>query len=82
MMKVSVCIGSACHIKGSYNVIHCFQEMIEEHALAEQVELKAVFCLGRCTKAVSVQLEGVEEPFSVTGAGAREFFKREIMGRL
>ena len=30
MIKISVCIGSACHLKGSYNVINGFQHVIEK----------------------------------------------------
>ena len=46
MMTISVCIGSACHLKGSYNVVSELQEMIEEHKLGDEVELTGVFCLG------------------------------------
>ena len=31
-MKLNVCIGSSCHLKGSYNVIQVFQKMIEENS--------------------------------------------------
>ena len=80
-MDLKVCIGSACHIKGSYNVISSFQQLIEEYKVFDQVELKAVFCLGHCQDAVSVQIdEG--KIYSVTGATAREFFKSEVMSRI
>ena len=48
MVNLSVCIGSACHIKGSYNMISMFQQMIEENQLHDKVELKGVFCMGNC----------------------------------
>lgn len=76
MIKLEVCIGSACHIKGSYNVISTFQQQLEEYRLNDKVELSAVFCLGRCTQAVSVRLG--EEIFSVSPEGAREFFKKNV----
>ena len=31
MMVINVCIGSACHLKGSYNIVSELQEMIEEN---------------------------------------------------
>jgi len=80
-MELKVCIGSACHIKGSYNVISAFQQLIEEYKVFEQVELKAVFCLGHCQDAVSVQIDD-SEVFSVSGATARQFFKDQVMTRL
>lgn len=81
MVNISVCIGSACHIKGSYNVLNTFQQMIEEYNLADKVELKATFCLGKCSEQVSVKV-GEEDVHSVSGATARKFFKEEVMNRL
>lgn len=78
MVKLSVCIGSACHIKGSYNVINTFQQMIEEYNLSELVELNAVFCLEHCTEAVSVKVDD-GDVMSVSGAGARTFFEEEVL---
>ncbi|MGN0592047.1 MAG: (2Fe-2S) ferredoxin domain-containing protein, partial [Ruminococcus sp.] len=33
MVELNVCIGSSCHLKGSYNIIHTFQHLIEEKGL-------------------------------------------------
>ncbi len=80
-MELKICIGSACHIKGSYNVISAFQQLIEEYKVFDKVELKAVFCLGHCTEAVSVQIDD-GEIFSVSGATARTFFKEQVLTRV
>lgn len=77
-MKINVCIGSACHIKGSYNIIHSFQQLIEEHGLTETTEICAVFCLGHCTQSVSVQLDD-GEVYDVSSATVREFFQQHIL---
>lgn len=80
-MELKVCIGSACHVKGAYNVISAFQQLIEEYKVFEKVELKAVFCLGHCVDAVSVQIdEG--KIHSVSGSNARSFFKEEVLSQL
>lgn len=81
MINVSVCIGSACHVKGSYNVINAFQQIIEEYDLSDKVELKAVFCLGHCSDAVSVKIDD-GEVYSVSGLTAKSFFKKEILPRI
>ncbi|HAK43207.1 MAG TPA: hypothetical protein DCM59_11540 [Clostridium sp.] len=81
MINVSVCIGSACHVKGSYNVINAFQQSIEEYDLSDKVELKAVFCLGHCSDAVSVKIDN-GEVYSVSGLTAKSFFKKEILPRI
>ncbi len=54
-MDIKVCIGSACHLKGSYQVIKNIKEYISDHGLENKVELKSSFCLGKCSEAVSVE---------------------------
>ena len=81
MINLSVCVGSACHIKGSYNILNIFQQAIEEYSLSDKVELKAVFCLGHCTESVSVKIDD-SEVYSVSGVSARKFFETEVMARL
>lgn len=81
MVTVSVCIGSACHVKGSYNVINGFQQCIEEYKVADKVELKAVFCLGHCSEAVSVKIDDGEVQ-SVSGLTAKKFFKEEVLPKI
>jgi NADH:ubiquinone oxidoreductase subunit E len=56
MTIIQVCIGSACHLKGSYDVINKLQNIIREKKLENQIVIKAAFCLGECTKAVSVKV--------------------------
>lgn len=80
MVTISVCIGSACHIKGSYNVINTFQQLIEEYNLSDKVDLKAVFCVGNCRGSVSVKIN--DEVYSVSGTTARSFFQSEVMSRI
>ena len=53
---VEVCIGSSCHLKGSYQVIKEIEGFLEERKLGDQIELKKTFCLGNCTEAVSVRV--------------------------
>lgn len=78
MIIINVCIGSACHIKGSYNVINSLQQLTEEYELSDKVETRAAFCLGHCTQSVSVRI-GDGEVQSVTGATAREFFVTKVL---
>ena len=35
MVVVSVCVGSSCHMKGSYQVIKTFQELIKKNQLED-----------------------------------------------
>ena len=45
MIVINVCIGSACHIKGSYNVINSLQQLTEEYGVTDKVDTRAAFCL-------------------------------------
>lgn len=81
MVTVNVCIGSACHLKGSYNVINRLQRIIKDKGLEDKVVVKAAFCLGECTKAVSVKVD--DGPInSVNESNIDEFFESGVMGRL
>ena len=79
-MEIKICIGSACHLKGSYDVIKNCQSYIEMNNLGNQIELKSAFCLGKCSEAVSVQVDG-SEIFSIRPETADTFMKR-MHGRL
>ncbi len=82
MTTVSICIGSACHLKGSYNVINAMQELIDDNNLMDKVEIKAVFCLGQCVKAVAVKIDDEEEVYSVNPKTVKEFFNTKIKTRV
>ena len=56
-MEIKVCIGSACHLKGSYDVIQEFQRVITKYKLEKKIELKGSFCVNQCTKAVSTSID-------------------------
>ena len=79
-MRVSICIGSACHLKGSREVIQKLQKLVAENGLADKVDLNGDFCSGNCKMGVCVTVDGVLH--SVSPETAEEFFKKEIMGRL
>lgn len=76
-MDVYVCVGSSCHLKGSYDVITIFQNCIKRYR-ASDVVLKASFCMGHCTDGVSVKIGGkfVE---GVSKDNAEEIFRRYVL---
>ena len=77
MMKITVCIGSSCHIKGSRQVVAQLQRLISEHHLEDKVELGGTFCMGQCQQGVCVT---VDDAFhSVTPETAEDFFNTEIL---
>ena len=78
-MKICVCIGASCHIKGSRQVVKQLQELINANNLGDKVELSGTFCIGRCQEGVCVTVDG--EFFSVSPESATEFFNKNILTR-
>ena len=78
-MKITVCIGSSCHIKGSRQVVETLNRQIGEYNVTDKVELGGTFCMGKCQQSVCVELEG--EVFSVSPDTAEAFFKKAVLKR-
>ena len=79
-MKITVCIGSSCHIKGSRQVVEGIQAAIAEHNLQERVELGGTFCMGKCQSGVCVTVD--DEFYSVSPDTVEEFFKNAVLSKI
>ena len=79
-MKIIVCIGSSCHIKGSRQVVEQLQYFINENNLGDKVELGGTFCMGKCQQGVCVTVDDVFH--SVTPSTVEEFFKKEVLAKV
>ena len=77
-MKITVCIGSSCHIKGSRQVVEELQYLIAEHKLEDKVELAGTFCRGKCREGVCLTLD--DSFYSVTPETTKEFFDAHVLG--
>ena len=75
-MKITVCIGSSCHIKGSRQVVTQLQKLIAENNLGDKVELGGTFCMGNCQKGVCVSVD--DAFFSVTPETVEAFFQTNV----
>ena len=80
MVKVKVCIGSSCHIKGSRQVVEELQYLIAQNNLKDVVELGGTFCMGRCQEGVCVTVN--DQLFSVSPSTVDEFFEKEVVSRI
>lgn len=79
-MKVTVCIGSSCHIKGSRQVVEQLQYLIKKNDLGDKVELGGTFCMGKCQQGVCVT---VDDTFhSVVPETVEEFFEKNIKAKV
>jgi len=80
MVKVTICIGSSCHLKGAREVVEELQRLVAEHALKDKVELAGQFCMGNCQNGVCVTVG--DEQFSLKPEDTQEFFTRQILPRV
>lgn len=76
-MKVTICIGSSCHLKGSRPIIEQLQDLVNEYNLQDKVELSGAFCMQNCVNGVSVTVDG--ELFSVKPETVKDFFETKIL---
>ncbi|MHC1695671.1 MAG: (2Fe-2S) ferredoxin domain-containing protein [Eubacteriales bacterium] len=79
-MKINVCIGSSCHLKGSRKVVERLQFLISDNNIKDKVQLRGVFCMNNCQKGVCVSVD--DQIFSVTPETTDTFFYRELMKKV
>lgn len=77
-MVIKVCVGSSCHLKGSYDVVEAFKSLVKKYEVEDTVELQASFCLGNCLRGVSASVEEIGDAQVVEG----EHVKRTESGLL
>lgn len=78
-MNVYICVGSSCHLKGSYQIIELMKASLEINSLSH-VELKAAFCLGKCKDGVTIKV-GQEIICGVSKDNFDEIFNKHILGK-
>ena len=79
-MKVTICIGSSCHLKGSRQVVNALQNLIAENNLGDKVELAGTFCLGKCQQGVCVTID--DNVYSVSPDNVEAFFEENIKAKV
>ena len=79
-MKITVCIGSSCHIKGSRQVVEQLQYLIHKNNLGDKVELAGTFCMGKCQQGVCVTVD--DAFFSVSPDTVKDFFNKNVLAKV
>ena len=79
-MKITVCVGSSCHLKGSHQVVERLQELITKNNLKDQVELLGTFCIGKCQLGVCVTVD--DEFHSVSPDNVDAFCETVVLKKL
>lgn len=79
-MKITICVGSSCHIKGSQGVVEKLKDLIEKNDLQEKITLSGTFCMNNCQQNVCVAIDDLA--FSVSPETTEDFFEKEVLTRL
>ncbi len=79
-MKITICVGSTCHLLGSKRVVDRFKELVAENNLGDKVELAGKFCMGKCGEGVCVTID--DTTHSIKPEDADTLFKTEVLDKL
>jgi len=79
-LKVTICVGSLCHLKGARQVVETLQDLVGRDGLADTVELDGTFCTGNCQKGVCVTIG--DSIFSVMPSNVVDFYEKEIKSKV
>ena len=78
-MIIQICVGSACHLKGSSEIVEFFHKAVEEYNLSDEITLAGSFCTGQCNRiGVTVQIDD-DVHTGITRENFRDFFKENVL---
>ena len=81
MTTVMVCIGSACHRRGSYQVTQRLKDLARERGLQDEIKVAPAFCLGNCGGGISVKVND-KLLSGVSMENVDDIFAREVLPTL
>ena len=79
-MRITICLGDSCHLKGTRRVAEQLQKLIAENDLKDEIDLGGTFCMGKCRAGVSVSLDG--EYYSLSPETTEDFFRAQVLPRV
>ena len=53
-MVLKVCVGSSCHLRGSYDVIEEMKRIIKKYGVEDKVDFQATIFVGNCQNGVTL----------------------------
>jgi NADH-quinone oxidoreductase subunit G len=78
-VKVSVCLGTNCYLKGSQQVLNSVLRHADEKGLENRLDVRAGFCFEKCETGPTVMIDGVHVP-NCTSEKAIEVINSQIEG--
>ncbi len=77
-LELTLCMGSACHQMGVYDVLPVLQRLLRDSNLPIEVELKGAFCLDACSDGVSARL-GTRRFVNLRPQTVEQIFREQIL---
>ena len=78
-MIIQICVGSACHIKGSPRIVELMNKAIDDYGLQDEIILTGSFCIGRCNPiGVTVQVDD-DIHTGITPENFKDFFTANVL---
>ena len=79
MVNVEICIGSACYVKGSSQIVNDLNELIKEKHREDKIAVKGSFCMKACQNhlGLGIRING-NQLEQVTAQNAKEVLNREL----
>ena len=76
-MKITICIGSSCHLKGSRKIVEGLQALVKQHSLEDKVALSGRFCMGDCQNGDCLTVD--DQKISLKPEDVESFFEKEVL---
>ena len=79
MVFIQVCVGSACNLKGSQDIVELIEQTAQAFRVEDEILLSGSFCIGKCNRVgVTVQVND-DVHVGVTKENFMEFFRKNIL---
>lgn len=75
-VKMSVCLGTNCFLKGSQEILNSVLRHAEETGIESRLDLRAGFCFEKCEHGPTVMVDGAHVPFCTAERAIAELDRR------
>lgn len=79
---ISVCVGTNCYLKGSYDVLQELIALAKKHGVEDKVEFKGTFCLENCSNGPSIKVSDDLHKYGVKKEETEKFFTNVVLPRI
>jgi NADH:ubiquinone oxidoreductase subunit E len=81
VLTITICVGSSCSVRGSDELAAALEQLIAQHGKENEVELIGSFCMGECSRGVSICV-GERQYREIMPEHAESFFSQAVLPHL